>query len=101
MRGGARQAGDASYAGWRQASDAASEAYRSRAAASRCQRWLVHAAYLAALELEEHAALAYQKRVEQLRGAERGATAERQATGAALPRRLIESLRGGFEARWA
>ena len=54
-----------SHARWRKASDGVAEAYRSWAAAPRGERWLAHAAYLAALEREEHAARAYQKLVEQ------------------------------------
>ena len=56
---------EASYASWRDASDGVAEAYRSWAAAPRRVRWLAHAAYLTALEREEHAARAYQGRVEQ------------------------------------
>jgi hypothetical protein len=60
---------EASYASWRQANDGVAEAYRSWAAAPRDERWLAHAAYLEALEQEEHAARAYQRYVEQLQGA--------------------------------
>jgi hypothetical protein len=60
---------ETSYASWREASEAVAEAYRSWAAAPRDERWLAHAAYLAALEREEHAARAYQELVEQPRGA--------------------------------
>ena len=63
---------EASYASWREASDGVAGAYRSWAAAPRDERWLAHAAYLAALEREEHAAFAYQRLVEKLRGAVRG-----------------------------
>jgi hypothetical protein len=52
---------------WREASDAVAEAYRSWAAAPRGEGWLAHAAYLAALEREEHAARDYQDLVEQIR----------------------------------
>jgi hypothetical protein len=62
----------ASYASWREASDRVADAYRSWTAAPRDGRWMAHAAYLAALELEEDAAGAYQRRVEQLREAVRG-----------------------------
>ena len=55
---------EASYASWRKASDGVTEAYRSWAAAPRRVRWLAHAAYLTALESEEHAAGAYQRQVE-------------------------------------
>ena len=60
---------DAGYAHWREASEGVAEAYQSWAAARRGERWLAHAAYLAALEREEHAARAYQELVEQPRGA--------------------------------
>jgi hypothetical protein len=60
---------EASYATWREASDGVAEAYRSWAAAPRDERWLAHAAYGAALDREECAARAYQRLVEQLRGA--------------------------------
>ena len=56
---------EASYASWREASDAVAEAYRSWTAAPRGERFLAHAAYLAALEREEHAARVYQRVVEQ------------------------------------
>ena len=54
-----------SYASWRDASDGVAAAYRSWAAAPRKVRWLAHAAYLTALDREEHAARAYQRRVDQ------------------------------------
>ena len=63
---------EASYATWRQASDGVAEAYRSWAAAPRGERWLAHAAYLAAVDHEEQAARAYQRRVERLRDDVRG-----------------------------
>ena len=59
---------EASYASWREASDGVTEAYRSWAAAPRRVGWLAHAAYLTALDREEHAARAYQRRVEQVAG---------------------------------
>lgn len=59
----------AGYMSWREASDGVAEAYRSWAAAPRDERWLAHAAYLAALDREERAARAYRELVEQLRGA--------------------------------
>ena len=59
---------EASYASWRAASQGVAEAYRSWAAAPRNVRWLAHAAYLTALDREEHAARAYQRRVEQVAG---------------------------------
>jgi hypothetical protein len=59
---------EASYASWRAASRGVAEAYRSWAAAPRAERWLAHAAYLAALDREENAARAYQRRVEQVAG---------------------------------
>ena len=64
----ARLAGtqEASYATWRAACQGVAEAYRSWAAAPRNVRWLAHAAYLTALDREEHAARAYQRRVEQV-----------------------------------
>ena len=58
-----------SYASWRDASDGVAVAYRIWAAAPRNVRWLAHAAYLTALDREEHAARAYQRGVDQLRGA--------------------------------
>ena len=65
---------DASHAHWRAASKGVAEAYRSWTAAPRGERWLAHAAYLAALEREEHAARAYQELVEQPRAAVGGRT---------------------------
>ena len=59
---------EVSYATWRAASQGVAEAYRSWAAAPRNVRWLAHAAYLTALDREEHAARAYQRRVEQVAG---------------------------------
>lgn len=62
---------EASYASWREASDRVAETYRSWTAASRGERFLAHAAYMAALEREERAACAYQELVDQrLGGAE-------------------------------
>lgn len=58
---------EVSYAKWQNASDRVSEAYRSWAAAPRGERFLAHAAYLAALEREERAAHTYQLRVERNR----------------------------------
>jgi hypothetical protein len=55
---------EASYASWREASDRVAEAYRSWTAAPRSERFLAHAAYMAALEREERAAGAYQELVE-------------------------------------
>jgi hypothetical protein len=55
-----------SYAHWRAASRGVAEAYRIWALAPRNVRWLAHAAYLTALDHEEHAARAYQRRVEQV-----------------------------------
>jgi hypothetical protein len=55
---------EASYASWREASDGVAEAYRSWRAAPRDVRFMAHAAYLSALEHEEHAARAYQELVE-------------------------------------
>jgi hypothetical protein len=60
---------EASHASWQQASDGVAEAYRSWAVAPRDGRWSAHAAYLEALEREEHAARAYQRHIERLRGA--------------------------------
>ena len=54
-----------SYASWREASDGVAEAFQSWIAAPRGERFLAHAAYLAALEREEDAARAYQRLVEQ------------------------------------
>jgi hypothetical protein len=62
---GLARAPGASYARWREASDGVAEAYRSWIAAPRGERFLAHAAYLAALEREEDAARAYQRLVEQ------------------------------------
>ena len=56
---------EASYASWREASDGVTEAYRSWSTAPRDERFLAHAAYLAALEREEHAARGYQRLVDQ------------------------------------
>jgi hypothetical protein len=53
----------ASYAIWRRACDGVTEAYRSWAGAARTERWLAHAAYVAALDHEERAARAYQRLV--------------------------------------
>ena len=58
---------EAGYASWREASDGVAEAYRSWTAAPRGERFLAHAAYLAALEREEDAARAYQRLVDQTR----------------------------------
>lgn len=55
------------YATWREASDGVAQAYRSWSVAPRGERWLAHAAYLAALEREEQAAHDYQDLVEQIR----------------------------------
>lgn len=60
---------EATYANWRQASDGVADAYRGWAIAPCGERFLAHAAYLAALEREEHAAWAYQELVEQSRSA--------------------------------
>jgi len=57
----------ASYASWREASVGVTQAYRSWAAAPGGERFLAHAAYLAALDREERAASAYQELVEQRR----------------------------------
>jgi hypothetical protein len=59
----------ASYATWREASDVVSEAYRGWVAAPGSWRRFAYAAYMAALEREEQAALAYQQTVEQGRAA--------------------------------
>jgi hypothetical protein len=56
---------EAGYASWREASNGVREAYRSWIAASRGERLLAHAAYLAALEREEDAARVYQRLVDQ------------------------------------
>ena len=62
---------EASYARWREASLGVTQAYRSWAVAPGGERFLAHAAYLAALDREEGAASAYQVLVEQRRaGAE-------------------------------
>jgi hypothetical protein len=58
---------EASYASWREASVGVTQAYRSWAAAPGGERFLAHAAYLAALDREERAASAYQELVEQRR----------------------------------
>jgi hypothetical protein len=57
-----------SYAIWRRACDGVTEAYRSWVGAARTERWLAHAAYVAALDHEERAARAYQRLVEEARG---------------------------------
>lgn len=59
---------EARYASWREASDRVAETYRSWTAAPRGERFLAHAAYMAALEREERAACAYQELVEQRLG---------------------------------
>jgi hypothetical protein len=56
-----------SYAIWRRACDGVTEAYRSWVGAARTERWLAHAAYVAALDREERAARAYQRLIEQAR----------------------------------
>lgn len=56
-----------SYATWRGACEGVAEAYRSWVGAVRTERWLAHAAYVAALDHEEQAARAYQQLVEQVR----------------------------------
>lgn len=58
---------EASYASWRRASVGVAVAYQSWAAAPLGERFLAHAAYLAALEREERAASVYQALVEQRR----------------------------------
>jgi hypothetical protein len=55
------------HVAWREASAAVGDTYRRWSAAPRGERWLAHAAYLAALEREEHAARDYQDLVEQIR----------------------------------
>src|SRR5690242_16471634 len=60
---------EVSYASWREAADGVAVAYRGWAAAPHGERWLAHAAYVAALEREEHAARGYRLLVEQVRGA--------------------------------
>jgi hypothetical protein len=57
----------ASYAIWRRACEGVTEAYRSWVGAARTERWLAHAAYVAALDHEERAARAYQQLVDQVR----------------------------------
>ena len=56
---------EASYASWRRASDGVAEAYGNWTAAPPGERWWAHVAYSAALDLEERAALAYQRSTEQ------------------------------------
>jgi hypothetical protein len=60
---------EATHASWREASDRVAEAYRSWAAAPRAERFLAHAAYLAALEREERAAHTYRLQVDRERAA--------------------------------
>jgi hypothetical protein len=62
------QALEDEYANWRKETEAVAESYRSWTRAPRDERWLAHAAYLAALDREEHAACAYRRLVEQLQG---------------------------------
>ena len=49
------------YARWRRATEGVAESYRGWARAARDERWLAYAAYLAALDREEHAARAYRR----------------------------------------
>ncbi len=59
------QALEVEYANWRRKNEAVSESYQSWTRAPRDERWLAYAAYLAALDREEHAAWAYRRIVEQ------------------------------------
>ena len=61
---GGEQSLEFEYVNWRRASDAVSEAYLSWIGASCDERWLAHAAYLAALDREERAASTYRRVVE-------------------------------------
>jgi len=56
------------YASWRRENQAVAESYRGWTRAPRDERWLAYAAYLAALDREEHAAWAYRRLVEQAHG---------------------------------
>ena len=54
------------YVSWREESDAVSKSYSAWSRATRDERWLAYAAYVAALDREEHAAFAYRCLVEQV-----------------------------------
>jgi hypothetical protein len=58
-------ASQSGYDSWREASDAVTDSYRHWTAAPRGERHLAYLTYLAALELEDYAASAYQRLVEQ------------------------------------
>lgn len=58
-------ASQASYESWREASEAVADSYHSWVIAADGERLLAYVGYVAALELEEHAAGAYQRLVEQ------------------------------------
>jgi hypothetical protein len=72
-----------SYVAWRKASCGVQAAYERWAAWESSDRDLAFAAYLAALENEEHAARVYEKQIKRLRRASRstpGVSSPRQAT---------------------
>jgi hypothetical protein len=50
------------YANWRRETEAVAKSYESWARASRDDRWLAYASYMAALDREEHAAASYGRR---------------------------------------
>jgi hypothetical protein len=57
------------YVSWREESDAVSESYCAWTRATREERWLAYAAYVAALDREERAACTYRRLVEQVQAA--------------------------------
>jgi hypothetical protein len=59
------QALEDEYANWQRENEAVSDSYQSWTRAPRDEHWLAYAAYLAALDREEHAAWAYRRLVEQ------------------------------------
>jgi hypothetical protein len=50
---------EAEYANWRKETEAVAKSYESWGRASRDDRWLAYASYMAALDREERAAAAY------------------------------------------
>lgn len=57
---------EAEYVNWRKEAQAVTESYESWARASRDERWLAYAAYLIALDREEHAACTYRSIIRQV-----------------------------------
>jgi hypothetical protein len=54
------------YVSWREECHAVRQTYRSWTDCDRCRRGLAYAAYLAALDREEHAARAYARQIERV-----------------------------------